>query len=187
MQYLKAIDGVVADADYTFAKLRQDYPDYSFPASFFDDPANLTAYNVFPYTISTPPVNTDELNYEAVRQPLQLIAGEWTVRYELVERTDEAKLGYSESNGDWDTFNFGLASIAGFSAWVLTVQQSADAMFFEILRGALINRNLRGMQASYNQMSSGNKPSQDVRIAMQQLAIACGILLNFLAEGDQLP
>ena len=186
MRYIKVVNDAVVDHNYTFQKFCREHPTKSFPVDFFET-GDITEHGVHPLIIGELPINPDEMAYKIVRQSPAFIDGEWHLLSDLVELTEDEKIQVSESNGNWNGLHLGLIDIAGFPEWVqsLESQSTPDSIRFKGLDGALGSRNIRGMQLFYSAITLPNKPPQSVRIAMNDLAIACNIAVNFLVEGDE--
>lgn len=186
MRYIKVINDVVVDHNYTFQKFCREHPTKSFPVNFFET-GGAFEYGVRPLIIGEPPINPDEMAYKIVRRSSELINGEWYLLSDLVELTDDEKIQVSESSGNWNGLHLGLIDIVGFPEWVqsLESQSNQDSIRFKGLDGALGSRNIKGMQLFYDAITLPNKPPQPVRLAMNDLAIACNIAVNFLVEGDE--
>jgi hypothetical protein len=85
MLYAKIINGTVADYPYGLAKLKADNPNTSFPKQPTEE--LLAEYNVFPVTAVPQPAPT--LTQDPVEQTPELINGQWTQVWAMVDISPE--------------------------------------------------------------------------------------------------
>jgi hypothetical protein len=83
--YVKASDGTVVEYPYSLARMRADSPNVSFPREI---PSDLLAeYGVFRVERSARPLRT--VTQDPVEQPPQLINGQWTQTWAMVDVSPE--------------------------------------------------------------------------------------------------
>ena len=79
MNYLLASDGIVKKYPYSIQELKKDNPNISFPSYLSN--SFLAEWNVYPYTILSPP------NYDPITQsistnpPSKTESGDWVINY----------------------------------------------------------------------------------------------------------
>jgi hypothetical protein len=124
MVYLKAESGQVAEYPYTISKLKADNPQTSFPKEM---PESLLAeFGVYPVAAVVRPSST--LTQDPVEQTPQLINGQWTQAWAMVDVSAEEAARRQQAAQDEtdnaavkaDTFvqNFIAMTPAGVSAYV---------------------------------------------------------------------
>ena len=124
MLYAKIINEVVTDYPYSLAKLKAENPNTSFPKTPTEE--LLAEYNVLPVVAVAQPAAT--LTQDPVEQTPQLINGQWTQAWAMVDVSAEEAARRQQAAQDEtdnaavkaDTFvqNFIAMTPAGVSAYV---------------------------------------------------------------------
>lgn len=90
--YVK-VTGPSSAIEYSFAQLRADNPDVSFPVPTPE--STLATYDVFPVTENPPPVY-DEATEKLVRGPFVLNGSTWEVSWVVTPKTPEEIAEYAK-------------------------------------------------------------------------------------------
>jgi len=85
MAYLKLTDGAVTQYPYSLSQFRRDNPDTSFPREIND--ALLAEWSVYKVTAVPRPAST--LTQDAVEQTPQLVNGQWTQVWTMIDVSAE--------------------------------------------------------------------------------------------------
>jgi hypothetical protein len=93
MKYIKVINDLNHIYPYSDSQFRRDNANVSFPSIVSDE--TKASYQVYP-VIEEPSPTYNEATQRIVRQQPQLINNQWTVKWVIVDKTEEEQIQYRE-------------------------------------------------------------------------------------------
>lgn len=94
MKYIKVINEQNRIYPYSDRQFRRDNANVSFPSTISDE--IKASYQVYP-VIEDPSPAYDEATQTAVKLTPSLVDNQWTVKWEIVDKTEEERLQYREN------------------------------------------------------------------------------------------